>query len=131
MTRPRLGRPVRASALAAGARCTVHPKFDAAGAWAAAWPLVRGDLGLTYVQVGVLLSAPHLFGNVVEPAQAASSVLTASWGTRLSAASSEPGLKPNQPMKSTMAPSTTNGTLWPGMARALPSLPYLRPYTPT
>lgn len=38
------------------------------GAWAAAWPLIRADLHLTYVQVGLLLSLPQLFGNVVEPA---------------------------------------------------------------
>ena len=34
----------------------------------AVWPLLRADLGLSYVQVGVLLSAPHVFGNLVEPA---------------------------------------------------------------
>ena len=36
--------------------------------WTAAWPFVRVDLGLSYVQVGVLLSAPHVVGNLVEPA---------------------------------------------------------------
>ena len=30
--------------------------------------LVRSDLGLTYTQVGLLLTLPMLFGNVVEPA---------------------------------------------------------------
>jgi MFS transporter, FSR family, fosmidomycin resistance protein len=34
----------------------------------AAWPLIRDDLRLTYTQVGVILSAPVIFGNVVEPA---------------------------------------------------------------
>src|ERR1051325_12008581 len=34
----------------------------------AAWPLIRDDLRLTYTQVGVILSAPVLFGNIVEPA---------------------------------------------------------------
>ena len=33
----------------------------------AAWPLIRDDLGLSYVQVGVLLSVPPLLGNLVEP----------------------------------------------------------------
>lgn len=36
------------------------------GAWAAAWPLIRDDLSLSYVQVGILLSLPHLLGSVVE-----------------------------------------------------------------
>ena len=34
----------------------------------AAWPLVRADLDLSYLQVGVLLSAPHVIGTLVEPA---------------------------------------------------------------
>jgi FSR family fosmidomycin resistance protein-like MFS transporter len=38
------------------------------GAWTAAWPLVRADLDLSYVQVGVLLSAPNLLANILEPA---------------------------------------------------------------
>ena len=33
-----------------------------------AWPLIRDDLRLTYTQVGVVLSAPVVFGNLVEPA---------------------------------------------------------------
>jgi FSR family fosmidomycin resistance protein-like MFS transporter len=37
------------------------------GAWTAAWPLIRDDLGLSYVQVGVLLSLPHVFGSLLEP----------------------------------------------------------------
>ncbi|MBN2303620.1 MAG: MFS transporter [Anaerolineae bacterium] len=36
------------------------------GASEAAWPLIRTDLGLTYAQIGVLMSAPRLFGNLVE-----------------------------------------------------------------
>jgi hypothetical protein len=36
------------------------------GAWSAAWPLIRSDLGLSYVQVGLLLSLPAIFGSVVE-----------------------------------------------------------------
>ena len=34
----------------------------------AAWPLIRDDLRLSYAQVGVVLSVPVLFGNLVEPA---------------------------------------------------------------
>jgi FSR family fosmidomycin resistance protein-like MFS transporter len=34
----------------------------------AAWPLIRDDLRLTYTQVGVILSVPVVFGNLVEPA---------------------------------------------------------------
>ncbi len=33
----------------------------------AAWPLIRTDLGLTYVQVGLALSLPSIIGNLVEP----------------------------------------------------------------
>jgi MFS transporter, FSR family, fosmidomycin resistance protein len=35
---------------------------------AAAWPLIRDDLGLTYAQVGLALAVPALLGNLVEPA---------------------------------------------------------------
>jgi FSR family fosmidomycin resistance protein-like MFS transporter len=34
----------------------------------AAWPLIRDDLRLTYTQVGIVLSVPVVFGNLVEPA---------------------------------------------------------------
>jgi len=37
------------------------------GAREAAWPLVRTDLGLTYAQIGLLLSVPSLVSSVVEP----------------------------------------------------------------
>ena len=37
----------------------------------------------------------------------------------------EPGLKPNQPSHRTNRPMTARDMLWPGMARGLPSLPYL------
>lgn len=33
----------------------------------AAWPLIRDDLHLTYVQVGILLSLPGLLANLIEP----------------------------------------------------------------
>src|SRR6185503_458180 len=39
----------------------------ASGAWTAAWPLIRTDLGLSYVQIGVLLSLPSIFGSAMEP----------------------------------------------------------------
>jgi FSR family fosmidomycin resistance protein-like MFS transporter len=37
------------------------------GAREAAWPLIRNDLGLSYVQVGLLLSLPNIFSSIVEP----------------------------------------------------------------
>lgn len=37
------------------------------GAREAAWPLIRDDLGLSYAQVGLLLSVPNVIGNLVEP----------------------------------------------------------------
>lgn len=37
------------------------------GAFAVAWPLVRDELGLSYAEVGLLLSVPAVFGNIVEP----------------------------------------------------------------
>ena len=33
-----------------------------------AWPLIRDDLRLTYTQVGIVLSVPVVFGNLIEPA---------------------------------------------------------------
>jgi FSR family fosmidomycin resistance protein-like MFS transporter len=38
------------------------------GAREAAWPLIRNDLGLTYVQIGLLTTIPALIANVIEPA---------------------------------------------------------------
>lgn len=37
------------------------------GARGAAWPLIRSDLNLTYVQVGLLLTIPDLISNIIEP----------------------------------------------------------------
>ena len=37
------------------------------GAQAVAWPLIRGDLGLDYAQVGLLVAIPIAIGNIVEP----------------------------------------------------------------
>ncbi len=37
------------------------------GAREAAWPLIRSDLGLDYVQVGLLLGMPSLVSSLVEP----------------------------------------------------------------
>jgi FSR family fosmidomycin resistance protein-like MFS transporter len=33
----------------------------------AAWPLIRSDLGLNYVQIGILLSLPGVLANLIEP----------------------------------------------------------------
>src|SRR4029079_7382435 len=38
------------------------------GAREAAWPLIRNDLGLTYVQIGLLTTVPTLLANGIEPA---------------------------------------------------------------
>jgi FSR family fosmidomycin resistance protein-like MFS transporter len=37
------------------------------GAREAAWPLIRTDLGLTYFQIGLLMSVPGLVSSLVEP----------------------------------------------------------------
>ncbi|HLF91584.1 MAG TPA: MFS transporter [Anaerolineales bacterium] len=37
------------------------------GAREAAWPLVRDDLGLTYVEIGLLLAIPGFLANFIEP----------------------------------------------------------------
>ena len=37
------------------------------GAREAAWPLIRAELGLSYIQIGVLLSLPNVIGNAIEP----------------------------------------------------------------
>jgi FSR family fosmidomycin resistance protein-like MFS transporter len=37
------------------------------GAREAAWPLIRANLNLNYVQIGVLLSVPNLVSSIVEP----------------------------------------------------------------
>ncbi len=37
------------------------------GAREAAWPLIRDDLGLTYIQIGILLGLPGIVSGVVEP----------------------------------------------------------------
>ncbi len=37
------------------------------GAHETAWPLIRSDLGLTYTQIGLVLSIPSLVGNTIEP----------------------------------------------------------------
>jgi MFS transporter, FSR family, fosmidomycin resistance protein len=37
------------------------------GARAAAWPLIRNDLNLTYAQIGLLLTIPELVSNIIEP----------------------------------------------------------------
>ena len=37
------------------------------GAGQAAWPVIRDDLGLSYVQIGALLSLPGVVGSLIEP----------------------------------------------------------------
>jgi len=37
------------------------------GAREAAWPVIRADLNLTYLQIGYLLSLPNVIGNFIEP----------------------------------------------------------------
>jgi FSR family fosmidomycin resistance protein-like MFS transporter len=37
------------------------------GSRAAAWPLIRHDLGLSYAEVGLLLAVPGLFGSALDP----------------------------------------------------------------
>ena len=37
------------------------------GAITAAWPAIRSDLALDYAQIGLLLTIPRLFGNLLEP----------------------------------------------------------------
>jgi MFS transporter, FSR family, fosmidomycin resistance protein len=37
------------------------------GVNAASWPLIRNDLALNYIQIGLALSLPGLIGNIIEP----------------------------------------------------------------
>src|ERR1051325_8724196 len=37
------------------------------GSRAAAWPLIRNDLGLSYAEVGLVLALPGLFGSALDP----------------------------------------------------------------
>ncbi len=60
------------------------------------------------------------------PAAAASIVTSATSGKRPSSAPSvEPGLKPNQPSHRISTPRPKNGIECPGIARGVPSAPYL------
>lgn len=38
------------------------------GVGSAAWPLIRNDLKLSYLEIGVLLSAPRIIASLIEPA---------------------------------------------------------------
>ena len=62
----------------------------------------------------------------ITPAAAARLVTIAISGKRPSSAlRPEPGLKPNQPSHRISTPRPKSGMLWPGIARGLPSGPYL------
>jgi FSR family fosmidomycin resistance protein-like MFS transporter len=50
------------------------------GAQQAAWPIIRDELGLTYVQIGLLFSVPTLVSSVVEPILG---ILSDGWKRRL------------------------------------------------
>ncbi|HVF42183.1 MAG TPA: MFS transporter [Pyrinomonadaceae bacterium] len=66
-----------------------------------AWPLIRDDLRLTYTQVGIVLSAPVVFGNLVEPALGILAdvwrrrVIVLAGGVVYAAATAGVGLSPN------------------------------------
>ena len=66
---------------------------------------------------------------VIAPPAAANVVVTATYATYSSIASSEPGLKPYQPIHNIRAPSVASAILCPGIACGLPSkyLPILGP----
>jgi FSR family fosmidomycin resistance protein-like MFS transporter len=49
------------------------------GAQETAWPLVRDDLQLSYTQIGLLIAAPALAGNLAEPAFAIIADVRAGW----------------------------------------------------
>lgn len=49
------------------------------GAREAAWPLIRDDLRLTYIQIGLLLTIPNLISSVLEPPIA---ILSDVWNRR-------------------------------------------------
>ena len=59
------------------------------------------------------------------PAAAMFVVRTTSGKRPSNALSVEPGLKPNQPSQRMKMPKPNSGMLWPGIARGLPSGPYL------
>ena len=61
---PLLSRGVRLAALLLAIEFLDELVF---GAREAAWPLIRTDLGLSYTQVGLLLSVPGLVSTLVEP----------------------------------------------------------------
>ena len=58
----------RASALLAIFLCIELLDEVVDGLMGAAWPLIRHDLALSYVEIGLLLTVPSLVAHVVEPA---------------------------------------------------------------
>jgi FSR family fosmidomycin resistance protein-like MFS transporter len=63
--RQRFSVPVRLAALFLTIAFLDELVFGAVGA---AWPALRNDLGLTYVQIGLLSGLPVVIGNLIEPA---------------------------------------------------------------
>src|SRR6185503_9817649 len=65
---PRISNPRRSSALVVALLAVELIDELVFGARNAAWPMLRGDLHLTYEQIGILLSVPSIFAGVIEPA---------------------------------------------------------------
>ena len=66
---PLIGRSI--SGLGAGVLASLAIEFldeFVYGSLGAAWPLIRTDLDLSYVQIGLLLSAPAIAGHLIGPA---------------------------------------------------------------
>ena len=87
---------------------------------AAIAPLPAMPMSIDFVFQRATMIAPRT------PAEAAICVTSRISGKRPSSAPSvEPGLNPNQPSHRISTPSPNSGMLCPGIARGLPSLPYL------
>ena len=112
-------------------------------------PMISAPSGVTVAQGEVMATRPAStpfrvmptsgFPNLnqattmaaMPPAQPARNVLTMMRAMVPLAAVVEPALNPNQPRDRMKTPSAAIGRLWPGMARGLPSLPYLPMRGPT
>ena len=65
---PSISKPRRSSALVVALLAVELIDELVFGARNAAWPMLRGDLHLTYEQIGILLSVPTIFAGLIEPA---------------------------------------------------------------